>query len=811
MGENFVLGASLDQNTEGFATYVGADSNNLAQDGKGWRPLGGQTEPFTGVFDGAGHTISDLSIRRLDEDGIGLFGVLQDAQVLRLGIRGADIRGHDRVGGVAGKFLTGANNRLEQVSASGRIEGNDFVGGVLGQGESVLITESFSTGEVFGDTSDIFHVGGLAGSLSLSTVRDSYSIASVNRGALLVGRGASNFFVNVYAAGAWRGPSTTEVKLYGGDPPTGAPSVLTNTFQLHPADTGPRLRTRFELQSVSTFTTDLGAGEAWDFDLVWTILPREGSLASFPYLRGFDYDAPGAEPAVNPLPGLGPRPNFAAGVGSIANPFIVENWHHLDNIRLVLDAHIRLNNDLGSNSAGYETTVMDSAGNLANDGLGWDPIGGFAFADRFIGVFDGAGHTIRGLRIAAEGQAGLFGSIRDARLENIHLEDVEVFSSGNTAGALVAFASSSRIIGSSATGSVESMGTSSAVGGLVGNAGGTLNDPLISSSFANVSVRGRGDVGGLAGLLQNGVRLEESFASGSVEATGSDANLGGLVGRMLGSAQIRNAYATSGVTNSDPEVNVNAGGLVGGIFSSDVLVDSVYAAGVVSNAGGGSQGGLIATVSGTTPSVGNAFWDAERSNQPTSAGGVSKTTAEMRDLATFTTELGDSAWDFDSIWGIISGEDDFRSYPFLQSISYDDLSSDIAATPFPGLILLSPLGEWLDDFGFKPQQAGVKSISKGGRLVSPLEAFLLGNDPNDSSDMIRPVFSKTSEAAQLKIEFNALTGREYTIESSTDLVNWSAVASAIRPDVDGQITIEISMDETAEREFYRVRVSIPER
>jgi hypothetical protein len=65
--------------------------------------------------------------------------------------------------------------------------------------------------------------------------------------------------------------------------------------------------------------------------------------------------------------------------------------------------------------------------------------------------------------------------------------------------------------------------------------------------------------------------------------------------------------------------------------------------------------------------VSKSFWDTETSGQATSDGGTGKTTAEMKDIATFSG----AAWDIiavapDStnttyIWNIINGV----TYPFL--------------------------------------------------------------------------------------------------------------------------------------------------
>ena len=44
-----------------------------------WVPIGNDSTGFTGTYDGAGHTVSNLTIDRASENFIGLFGYLQVA------------------------------------------------------------------------------------------------------------------------------------------------------------------------------------------------------------------------------------------------------------------------------------------------------------------------------------------------------------------------------------------------------------------------------------------------------------------------------------------------------------------------------------------------------------------------------------------------------------------------------------------------------------------------------------------------------------------------------------------------------------
>lgn len=61
---------------------LGAD---IDLSGREWYPLGTKDEPFEGTFDGAGHTISGLSMTNTNGmDGVGLFGYARRTPILEM-------------------------------------------------------------------------------------------------------------------------------------------------------------------------------------------------------------------------------------------------------------------------------------------------------------------------------------------------------------------------------------------------------------------------------------------------------------------------------------------------------------------------------------------------------------------------------------------------------------------------------------------------------------------------------------------------------------------------------------------------------
>ncbi len=192
------------------------------------------------------------------------------------------------------------------------------------------------------------------------------------------------------------------------------------------------------------------------------------------------------------------------------------------------------------------------------------------------------------------------------------------------------------------------------VGGEIDNVG--LEDAQIGIAFPDEIF-----VGALVG--KNDGTITRSHSTGLVDVN-VDGPTGGLVGSNTGS--ITNSYSRANVTNNDSRT----AGLVG---SNTGTITKSYSVGAVS---GPISGGLVSFNSGT---ITNSFWDTQTSGQATSAGGTGKTTAEMKDEATFTdtdTPGLTSAWDFVDNPNDDGGSDNFwdidgltnNGYPFLNFV-----------------------------------------------------------------------------------------------------------------------------------------------
>lgn len=174
------------------------------------------------------------------------------------------------------------------------------------------------------------------------------------------------------------------------------------------------------------------------------------------------------------------------------------------------------------------------------------------------------------------------------------------------------------------------------VGGLIGQ--GTHG--TIINTYSKGNVKGNQYVGGLVGFSRN--KVSESYSLSEVTA---EEYVGGFIGYYDGDS-IKNSYSWGNIVG-----NTIVGGLVGNNGKGNI--EYTHSAGKVK--GSYQVGGLIGINSGY---VRDSFWDIETSSQTASAGGIGKTTEEMKKKSTFT----DSNWDFENKWFIFENV----TYPLLK-------------------------------------------------------------------------------------------------------------------------------------------------
>ncbi|MGB6873389.1 MAG: GLUG motif-containing protein [Dehalococcoidia bacterium] len=171
LGGIYLLMNDLDSTTAGYTELASPNANG----GAGWEPIGRGTRtlPFTGSFNGQGHEIRDLFIGRSGEDGVGLFGDVDEIGIVEnLGVMNAEVTGEQWVGGLVGYNRGTVSNSY----STGNVTGDDDVGGLVGMNDLGSISNSFSSAKLSGNES----VGGLVGyNHKHGTASDSYSTGNV--------------------------------------------------------------------------------------------------------------------------------------------------------------------------------------------------------------------------------------------------------------------------------------------------------------------------------------------------------------------------------------------------------------------------------------------------------------------------------------------------------------------------------------------------------------------------------------------------------------------------------------------------------
>ena len=139
-----------------------------------WMPIGIIDENyfFTGIFDGGGYTISNLTIYRFDDSSHGLFGrIMSGAVVKNLKLINVNINGNYCIGSVVGLNL----GIVENCYVEGNVSSNYYsIGGIVGDNMGMVNNCSFC-----GNVSGNENVGGVVGLNFNGTIEKCYAIGNV--------------------------------------------------------------------------------------------------------------------------------------------------------------------------------------------------------------------------------------------------------------------------------------------------------------------------------------------------------------------------------------------------------------------------------------------------------------------------------------------------------------------------------------------------------------------------------------------------------------------------------------------------------
>jgi hypothetical protein len=329
--KHFLLTNDIDMAGFTYTTALIAPDTSSSSDFQGTK--------FTGVFDGAGFKITNLTIDTAGTDYLGLFGYIDSTgMVNNLGAEDVNIAGGNHSVLLAG--LCGLNSgTISDCYSTGLVTGGDYsgslgelvgvnsgtisncfstgqvtitggnhsecLGGLAGINVDGTISNCFSTGQVTGGN-DSFAIGGLCGYNAFGAIKDCYSTGSVTGGDYsnsLGGLAGYNYYGTISdcysTSSVTGGDESTRLGGLAGYSDNGTISNCFWDIDTSGLDTsaGGIGKTTIEMQTMSTFTdagwdfvgeTINGPNDFWDIceDVIY---PRLGLLGDFAEPNGVDF------------------------------------------------------------------------------------------------------------------------------------------------------------------------------------------------------------------------------------------------------------------------------------------------------------------------------------------------------------------------------------------------------------------------------------------------------------------------------------------------------------------------------------------
>ena len=714
------------------------DLKDVCGESNSWTPIG-NSSPYSGTFNGDGHTISGLYIDSSDNDQ-GLFGYLSGT-VQNLSVSGS-VKGDDYVGGIVGQN----GGRITDCDFTGSVSGSDHVGGVVGLNSGIgNVKNCYNTGKVSGTNN---RVGGVVGSNSLSaTVTNCYNTGTVtgpdsgtgnrvggvvgensgsvtncyNTGSVsgdedvggVVGYHSSSTVENCYNTGAVSGDEDVGGVVGYSIGVTGGTGTVTGCYFLQ--GTAEKGIGNDKDTEDATAVNDLNVQsqfKGWDFTDIWRISQSLG----FPVLQD------------NAQDGLPP------GLGTEASPYEISTTDQLETFRDLVngedgqtadpDAHAKLMNDID---------LKDVCGLALDDGqpVSWIPIG--TSSNEYSGNFNGNGHTISGLYIynSTAGYQGLFGYVSGSgKIENLSVSGS--VSGNNNVGGVVGLNGGS-VEDCDFTGSVSGKID---VGGVVGD-----NEGRVENCHNAGEVSGNDYVGGVVG--HNSGTVENCYNTGNISGNA----VGGVVGWNASGANVENCYNTGTVTGTDSGDSNQVGGVVGYNRSGGSVTNS-YNTGKVTgpDSGTGNRVGGVVGYNDGGSVTGCYFLQTADVNENLSGIGEGGGSATEKDDTAFHS--GEVAWRLQD-GQKAAGEED----PIPQVWGQSDLTTE---NSLPTLVALNPgaaqpVYKVTFKYGYEDAPADEISYTNGSVKFPDFERTghtLSGWQNEDGQAVTEPITSDTTYYAQ---------------------------------------------------------------
>ena len=266
-GVEVVLTADLQDNSD----VVDSSGTLIEGSHHAWTPIGTRENPFRGMFNGNGHTVSGLYVNDSEADFQGLFGVISGASVYNVTVKDSYFNTRDHAGSVVGfardgSVISSCNNdgtSIYTVNRAGGIVGwtdHSDVYNCSGNGycysircSGGIVGDVYSSGKIYncyyaGDVEGNNLAGGITGGSTSADIQNCISLGNVSL-YMLAGGSGSRSIQNSFAL---------QNEKTNADKSIGSGNSTTKTF----SGPGAVLNEPVEYNGVS-YTTALDALNAW--------------------------------------------------------------------------------------------------------------------------------------------------------------------------------------------------------------------------------------------------------------------------------------------------------------------------------------------------------------------------------------------------------------------------------------------------------------------------------------------------------------------------------------------------------------------
>lgn len=807
-----------------------------------WTPLGTEASPFTGTFDGGGHSIKGLTVTASrDLDNSGLFGYAKGATLKNVSIIGAKVDGDEHVGILLGNAKQVS---ISGVMTSGIVTGRDHVGGIVGDasgdadnGDFTSISNCMSTAGVF---SRSYQAGGIAGIVKAGNIDKCffYGSATAEEGfagaggiSALIDGGAGMFTNNVSAAIYIKGSASVD----NSDPNnnyehahsivgwnnngsenfgTNLSSTATVIYSAGKERDHAELASDYQgtetsvadLQKSATYT-GLGWGSEWSLAngrypvLAGMTVPFDGDdIAVYTpadvNVVGGNYES-GAKSALNRLVTLSSSNDNVATVSGTKISFVGAGTVTIT-YTTTGDAYVKgatYTQNFTVTQTNYDIATAEDLLNIKYNTEGDYKLTAnidmsdvsFTPLPDFTGSLDGQGHVIRNLTFnnPNQDQAALFATTHGATIKNLGIENANIVGNANAAA-------------------------------IVGRAyGGTIQSCYVANSY----IEGRDHVGSITGDMNvngdDGVTISDCLSDAKLKTRSYQ--VGGLVGVTNGGT-IQNCYF-SGTIDGSQSCSAGIISLLDSDGHETIIQNNLSAASHIYK---GSQNRIIA-MAGRKATMTNNYAVASMNigsrgagfsgtSDPAGEEGETVTDAEAKTREFYTNTLG---WDFENTWKFLEDAEG-KMYPVLSWMNaplpteiFDMPNENTSVLYSEGaeFLDLSPIhGSWGQDLEY--------NITDGGNLVSTEDGepnkIYVGNEYGEfagAGNVTVSVENSAEVASLLTLSPTSFTFYVDQSDVTTDISTPEQFASLINRNLSGKYQLVNDIDMSSYDGFKGIAVS----